>query len=188
MIIRELLLIIAIWGLFIVEAQSQLKTARVGVLVPGSEASARVYLDGLRQGLREQGLILGESVSLEFRYANGRPERLRSLADELVISDVDLIFTGSDQAAWAVKRATDKIPIVAVTCDALASGLVTNLARPGGNMTGVTCINSDLDGKRVELIKESVRSLPRIAVILNPDDSRMAAEFRAAELAAKANS
>ena len=148
----------------------------------------RVYLEGLRQGLREQGLTSGESVSLEFRFANGQPERLRSLADDLVASGVDLIFTGSDQAAWAVKQATDKIPIVAVTCDALASGLVTNLARPDGNMTGVTCINSDLDGKRVELIKESVRSLSRIAVILNPDDRRMAAEFSAAELAAKANS
>ena len=136
----------------------------------------------------QHGLIEGRGVLVEVRYAAGQIDRLSSIAVELAKSGVDLIFTGGDQGAWAVKRATDKIPIVAVTCDALAAELVTNLARPDGNLTGVTCINSDLSGKRVELIKESIPSLSRLGAVLNPDDKRMAAELKEAERAAKASS
>jgi ABC-type uncharacterized transport system substrate-binding protein len=103
-------------------------------------------------------------------------------------SGVDLIFTSGDQAGKAAKQATGKIPIVAVTCDALAAGLVTNLRRPGENLTGVTCINADLDGKRVELLKEVLPSLDRLAVVLNPEDRRSVAELKEVELAAKASS
>jgi putative tryptophan/tyrosine transport system substrate-binding protein len=170
------------------QAQDQSKIARVGLLIPGSETTSRPYLEGLRQGLAERGLSEGKSLSLEFRYANGRIDELRSLADGLITSGVDLIFTGGDQAALAATRATDKIPIVVVACDALAAGLVTNLPRPGRNLTGVTCINADLEGKRVELIKEAIPSISRIGAVLDPRDKRMTAELEEAKLSAKANS
>jgi ABC-type uncharacterized transport system substrate-binding protein len=188
--IRLALPVITILGLSVtyLGAQDRPKIARIGVLMSGSEASSGVFLDGLRQGLREHGLIEGKGILLEVRYAAGQIDRLHPIALDLVKSGVDLIFTGGDQGAWAAKRATDKIPIVSVTCDALAAELVTNLRRPGGNLTGVTCINSELSGKRVELIKESIPSLSRIGVVLNPDDKRMVAEFREAERAAQTRS
>jgi putative ABC transport system substrate-binding protein len=188
--IRLALLVIAVWGLSVTNlgAQDRSKTARIGALMSGSEGTSGDLLKGLRQGLTEQGLIEGKSVILEVRYAGGQIDRLHSIALDLIKSGVDLIFTGGDQGAWAAKRATDKVPIVSVTCDALAAELVTNLRRPGGNLTGVTCINSDLSGKRVELIKESIPSLSRLGVMLNPNDKRMAAELLEAERAAKVSS
>src|SRR5262245_43463077 len=182
MSIRKALLVAAICGLSALnlEAQSQElpKIPRIGLLIPGSEASSRVYFGGLQQGLNAHGLIEGKTIHLEVRYASGQIDRLGPLATELVTSGVDLIFTGGDQGAWAAKRSTKQLPIVAVTCDALASGLLTDLARPGGNFTGVTCINSDLSGKRVELMKETVPALLRLGAVFNPSDTRMAAELR----------
>jgi ABC-type uncharacterized transport system substrate-binding protein len=163
------------------------KPARIAMLLPGSEASSG-YLKGFYQGLAGQGLIDGKNVSLELHYANGRIDQLPALAAELAASGVDLIFTSGDNAAKAAKQATDRIPIVAVTCDALAAGLVTNLSRPGGNLTGVTCINADLDGKRVEIIREILVSLTKLGVVLNPDDKRSQSELKEIELAAKTSS
>ena len=185
---RILVLVFAIWAgaTTDLEAQDGSKTARIGLLVAGSESSSRDYLEGLRQGLREQALVEGKNVQLEARYANGRADLLKSLAVELANSGIDLIHAGGDQAASAAKQATDKVPIVAVTCDALAAGLVANLRKPGGNLTGVTCINSDLSGKRVELLKETIPSLVRLGALLNPNDHRMAAELKEAERTARA--
>jgi putative ABC transport system substrate-binding protein len=184
-----LLFCLALFGICIAsaEAQERLKSGRIGLLLPGSETSS-TYLKGLHEGLAEQGLIDGKNVSLEFHYANGRIDQLPSLAAELARSGVDLIFTSGDQAAKAARQATDRIPIVAVTCDALAAGLVNNLSRPGANLTGVTCINSDLDGKRVELIRELLPSISRLGVVVNPDDRRSVAELKEVDLAAKASS
>ena len=126
------------------------------------------------------------TVSFEYRFAEGRLERLRPLADELVRAKVDLIFVGGDQAITAVKQATSLVPIVMVACDALSAGLVTNLARPGGNLTGVTCINSDLAAKRLEILREVFPNLARAGVILNPDDRRMQAELLETEKAGRA--
>jgi putative ABC transport system substrate-binding protein len=187
---QKLFLVVAVLGVLInnLEAQDRARTARIGLLVAGSESSSRDFLEGLRHGLQEQGLIEGKNIRLEARYASGRIDLLRSLAIEMASSGVDLIHVGGDQASSAAKQATDKTPIVAVTCDALAAGLVTNLRRPGENLTGVTCINSDLSGKRVELMKESVPSLARLGALLNPNDKRMVSELKEAELTAKAAS
>ena len=187
--IRLLLLAVAICATFVAgsKAGERTKPARIGMLLPGSEASS-AYLKGLYQGLAEQGLLEGKNISLEIRYANGRIDQLPSLAAELAGSSVDLIFTSGDQAGKAAKQATSTIPIVAVTCDALAAGLVTNLRRPGENLTGVTCINADLDGKRVELIREVLPSISRLGVVFNPDDKRSVAELKEVELAARASS
>ncbi len=167
--------------------QQRAKLTRVGMLLPGSEASSG-YLKGLYQGLAEQGLVEGRNILLEIKYANGRIDQLPSMAAQIAESGVDLIFASGDQAAKAVKQATDRIPIVVVTCDALAAGLVTNLRRPGGNLTGVTCINADLDGKRVELIREMIPSLSRLGVVFNADDMRSMAELREIETASRTSS
>jgi len=148
-------------------AEDRAKHARIGMLLPGSTASS-AYLKGLYQGLADQGLVEGKNISFDVRFANGRIDQLPKLAAELAGSGVDLIFTSGDQAGKAAKQATSSIPIVAVTCDALAAGLVTNLRRPGENLTGVTCINADLDGKRVELIREIMPSIAKLGVVLNP--------------------
>ena len=186
--VRLLLLAVAICATFVTgsKAEERTKPARIGMLLPGSEASS-AYLKGLYQGLAEQGLIEGKNISLEIRYANGRIDQLPSLAGELAGSGVDLIFSSGDEAGKAAKQATSTIPIVAVTCDALAAGLVSNLRRPGENLTGVTCINADLDGKRVELIGEVLPSISRLGVLVS-DDKRSVAELKEVELAAKASS
>lgn len=161
------------------EAQEQRKLPRIGVLMSGSEASSRLILDSLRKGLADLGIAEGTGVVLDIKYAEGRMDRLDPLAVELVKSGPQLLFAGGDQGVSAVKRAAaGRLPIVAVTCDALAAGLVTNLGRPGENLTGVTCINADLAAKRVELMKEFAPSLSRLGVALDPGDKRMVSELR----------
>jgi putative ABC transport system substrate-binding protein len=165
--------------------QERGKLPRIGVLMTGSEASSRIQLDGLRKGLAAAGIAEGKGVVLDIRYAEGKVDRLDPLAADLVKSRPDVLFTGGDQGASAVKRAAaGKLPIVAVTCDALASGLVTNLARPGENLTGVTCINADLAAKRVEIMKDLIPSLSRLGIALDLNDKRMVSELRESERAA----
>jgi putative ABC transport system substrate-binding protein len=158
-------------------SQDQRKT-RIGVVGSGSAAaSMKDFIDGLRQGLAAVGLVEDRNIILDIRYAQGRVDQLNSIATDLTSSGSGILFAGGDQAASAAQRATKTVPIVAVTCDALAAGLVTNLARPGGNLTGVTCINSDLSGKRVELLREAAPAASVIGVTLDPADRRMVAEF-----------
>jgi putative ABC transport system substrate-binding protein len=160
------------------------KLPRIGVLMTGSEASSRIQLDGLRKGLAAAGLAEGSGVVLDIKYADGKVDRLNPLAGDLVKSRPNVLFTGGDQGASAVKRAAaGQLPIVAVTCDALAAGLVTNLARPGENLTGVTCINADLAAKRVEIMKDLTPSLSRLGIALNLSDKRMVSELRESERA-----
>ena len=162
-----------------VEAQEQRKLPRIGVLMTGSEASSRIQLDGLRKGLADAGIAEGSGAVLDIKYADGKVDQLAPLAADLVKSRPDVLFTGGDQGASAVKRAAaGQMPIVAVTCDALAAGLVSNLARPGENLTGVTCINADLAAKRVEIMKDLTPSLSRLGIALNLSDKRMVSELR----------
>jgi putative ABC transport system substrate-binding protein len=170
------------------DALELVRIARIGVLMPGSEASAKQYVDGLRQGLARSGLVEGKDVAIDYRYASGAIEKLDAMAGELARSNVALIFAGGDQGAAAARRATVEIPIITVACDALAAGLVSNLSRPGSNLTGVTCINSDLAGKRVEILRETLIRLDGLGVVLNPDDKRMLAEFTESERAASVTS
>jgi putative ABC transport system substrate-binding protein len=164
--------------------QERRKLPRIGVLMSGSEASSRIQLDGLRKGLTAAGIAEGSGVVLDIKYADGKVDRLDPLAVELVKSRPDVLFTGGDQGASAVKRAAaSQLPIVAVTCDALAAGLITNLARPGENLTGVTCINADLAAKRVEIMKDLTPSLSRLGIALNLSDKRMVSELRESERA-----
>jgi hypothetical protein len=125
-------------------------------------------LDAFRQGLRDLGWTEGQNIAFEYRFAEGQLERLSTLAGELVRLKVDVILAGSTPGALAAKDATGTIPIVMViTGEPVASGLVASLARPGGNLTGVTALGQALSGKRLELLKEAVPGVTRVAVLAN---------------------
>jgi len=153
----------------IAEAQHQAKVAKIGWLGlrTGSEGEAGGRGRTLRI-LRERGYIEGKNIVFEYRTAENKPDRLPSIADELVGLKVDAIVAFSSFAAFAAKNATRTIPIVfLLTVDPVAAGLVDSLARPGGNITGFTTMGSELVGKRLELLKETVPKLSRVAVLWN---------------------
>ncbi len=145
-----------------VEAQGA-KVLRIGVLRAGTAPDPGV--EGFRQGLRELGYVEGQNVVIEYRWAEGKPDRLSALAAELVRLKVDVIVTGGQQATRAAASATSAIPIVTGTGGIPATDLVASLARPGGNVTGLTLINAELSAKRVALLKEALPSISRVAVL-----------------------
>ena len=139
------------------------KLWRIGVLSPGCHPPS-VALNLLLQELRTLGYVEGENIAIEWRYSEGQAERFADLAAELVALKVDIILTMSTPAALAAKQATQTIPIVMVyVADPLGTGLVPSLARPGGNLTGVSDMATDLSGKRLELLKEAIPTLSRVA-------------------------
>jgi putative ABC transport system substrate-binding protein len=141
------------------------KTARVGVLLP-SDDSTTAFLPAFRQGLRDLGYVEGRMVSLEVRSANGRTDRLPSLARELVRMKVDVLVTITSPGVRAAREATSTIPIVAgAVDDAVEQGFVASLAHPGGNVTGVSWLNTELSAKRLELLKEALPEVTRVAVL-----------------------
>jgi putative ABC transport system substrate-binding protein len=121
-----------------------------------------------RQGLRDLGYVDGQNVKLEFRSAQGHPDRLPGLAEELVKRNADVIFAPNVLGAQALRRATSTTPIVVALIDPVASGLVTNLSRPGGNVTGLSSMTAELLAKRLQLLKETIPGLERVAVLWNP--------------------
>ncbi len=141
------------------------KTARVGVLLP-SDDSTTVFLPAFRLGLHDLGYVEGRTVSLEMRSANGRTDRLPSLARELVQMKVDVLVTITSPGVRAAREATSTIPIVAgAVDDAVEQGFVASLAHPGGNVTGVSWLNTELSAKRLELLKEAIPEVTRVAVL-----------------------
>lgn len=152
------------------EAQDTGKIPRIGFLFFGSPGPSR-ELDAFRQGLRELGYNEGQNIVIEYRFASGRVERLPDLATELARLKPDVLVTPGTPASLAAKQVTSAIPIVfAGVADAVGAGLVTNLARPGGNITGLTGISAELGGKRLELLKEIAPKASRVAVLYNPAD------------------
>ncbi len=153
----------------IAEAQQPAKVPRIGYLVPGSASTSRSSVDGFRQGLRDLGYVEGKNIVIEYRYAEGRDDRVRDLAADLVRLKVDIIVTSSTIAVGAAKELTGTIPIVMTgTGDPVATGLVANLARPGGNVTGLSAVSSDLSTKQLELVREIVPRIRRVAVLFDP--------------------
>jgi ABC-type uncharacterized transport system substrate-binding protein len=139
-----------------------------------------------RKGLAEHGYVGGQNIRVEYRYAQGKDERLAELAAELVSLKVDVIVATGSQVTHAAKRATKTIPITfAVTADPLADGFVVSLARPGGNITGLSALQSELAGKRLELMKEVIPRMSRAAVLLNPNNSGNTPAIKEAEAVAK---
>ncbi|HEX7216466.1 MAG TPA: ABC transporter substrate-binding protein [Methylomirabilota bacterium] len=152
------------------------KVPRVGVLANGS-AAASPALDAFRKGLRDLGHVEGQNIAVEIRWAEGRFERLPELAAELVRWKPDVLVAAGPYGVQAARRATTTIPMVVVSCDA-AEAIVEHIARPSGNITGVTCMSSDLTPKRLQLLKEAVPSIRRLAVLYNPFDPNKADEVR----------
>lgn len=166
----------------VAEAQQPVKFPRIGYLAYPSPPPDNAFL----QGLRDLGYIERKNIAIEYGFADGKQERLAGLAAELIGLKVDVIVTVGLPAAVAAKRATLIVPIVmALISDPVGAGLVASLARPGGNVTGLSTASLDLSGKRLELLKETMPKVSRIAVLYDPDDPAKIAEFKETEVAAR---
>jgi putative ABC transport system substrate-binding protein len=171
---------------FSTEAQQSAKVPRVGYLSPSSASLQKHLVEALQQGLRVLGWVEGQNIAIEYRWAEGKYERLSDLAVELVRVRVDVIYANSGPAALAAKRATSTVPIVFETLgDPVSAGLVASLARPGGNLTGVSGLGPELSGKQIELLKEVAPRLTRVAVLTNPSNKMATAALRETEIAAR---
>jgi putative ABC transport system substrate-binding protein len=154
---------------FPAEAQQAKKMARIGFLFVGS-SDQQPHLEAFRRGLRELGYVEGKNITAEYRYAEGNTDRLAELAAELVQLQVDVIVTTTALGAQAAGKVTQTIPIIMTTSgDPVGTGLVTSLARPGRNITGLTVLAPQLSGKRMELLNESFPRVKRVAVLWNPN-------------------
>jgi putative ABC transport system substrate-binding protein len=168
------------------EAQ-QPKVPRIGALLSGSSSTTTHYIEAFRQGLRELGYVEGQNIAVEYRWAEGRSDRFPDLAADLVRAKVSLIFAWGTTAVTAAKRATGTIPIVFVGVgDPVGTGVVASLARPGGNITGLTNISAELSSKHLELLKEIVPGLTRAAVLRNPINPASTSQLRETQSAAQA--
>jgi putative tryptophan/tyrosine transport system substrate-binding protein len=160
----------AAWS-FAARAQQVAKVPRIGYMVTGSLASPEqgALVESFRQGLRERGYVEGRNIVIEYRAADGKIERFTELAADLVRLNLDLIVANNTPAALAAKQATTTIPIVVpVMGDPVRDGLVASLARPGGNITGLTFLGPELATKRLELLKQAVPGTSRVAGLLHP--------------------
>ena len=148
------------------EAQQPARIPRIGILIASSASFSSARVEAFRQRLRELGYVEGKNIVIEYRYAEGKLERLPDLAAELVRLKVDVIVTAGARLHLAAKKASATIPIVfAAAADPVGSGLVSSLARPGGNITGLSLMAPDLDGKRLELLKEAFPKVARVAFL-----------------------
>ena len=164
-----------------VTAQPRRTVPRVGILTPAAEASTPLW-EAFRQGLRDLGYVEGTNIVLEYRFAAGQNERLPALAAELVHLQVDLMVTNNPAGAQAAKDATETIPIVTATG---GHHVVASLARPGGNITGLTLMAPELASKRLELLKEALPHVSRVAVLQNAGNPVSPDELREVEAAAR---
>ena len=174
-----LLLTVFLPTLSFADAQQSMKAPRVGLLLQGTSTSLMTRLEGFQQGLRERGYVEGKNIALEQRFDDDREERLPALAADLVRLRVDIIVAAATPAVKAAKQATATVPIIIVhSADPVALGLVTSLARPGGNVTGLSSASPDYSGKQLELLKEAVPKLSRIAILWNAANPGTAIAFR----------
>jgi putative ABC transport system substrate-binding protein len=170
------------------EAQQAARIPRIGILVASSASSYSTRVGAFRQRLREVGYVEGKNITIEYRFAEGKLERLPDLAAELVRLKVDVIVTATGgRDTLAAKNASPTIPIVfATAADPVGTGLVSSLARPGGNITGLSQMSPDLDGKRLELLKEAFPKVSRVAFLWVPGGTRGNLPLTDMEPAAKA--
>lgn len=169
-----------------VQAQAPAKFAHIGLLSPFSPSASEPWHRALRQSLRDAGWIEGRNLRIEYRYAEGNNERLPGLAAELVRLKVDLIVASVTTDALVAARATKDIPIVGAGFgDPVAIGLVENLARPGGNITGLSQVTPEMGGKRLELLKEIVPGLARVAVLWNSQSPASTLNWKEIQLPAQ---
>ena len=170
----------------VAEGQQAEKVYRIGYLGNASASAQAKRVESLRAGLRDLGYVEGKNIVIEFRWAEGRYDRLPDLAAELVRLKVDVLVTSGTPGSLAAKQTTTTIPIVMTgSGDAVATGLVASLARPGGNITGSTDSVPELMAKRLELLKEIMPRTRRVAVLVNPDNSSTGPGFKAMESTAR---
>jgi putative ABC transport system substrate-binding protein len=170
----------------IAEAQPAQRLCRVGYLATAPPSATQHLLEAFRAGLREHGYVEGQNLVMEFRWVEGTSHRFDELADELVHAKVDLILAWGTPAAKAAKQATSTIPLVMVGIgDPVGAGLVASIARPGGNMTGLTNIDADLAAKRLELLTKVVPQLSQVAVLMNPTNPSCWLQLRETQAAAR---
>jgi putative tryptophan/tyrosine transport system substrate-binding protein len=170
-----------------IEAQEAGKKARIGVLLlpPRAEAGG-TYIRALREGLRELGYVEGQNLLLEIRSAEGRPDLLPALAAEILTTRPDVLVTSGSEAILTLKRATGVVPIIMATVmDPVALGIAGSLAHPGGNLTGLAIMSLDLTAKRLQLLKEAVPRLSRVAVLWNPANPGNVLQLREVETASQ---
>ena len=168
------------------EAQQAARIPRIGVLHPGAPATSSHFAAAFTEGLRELGYLEGQNIVVERRFGEAKAERLSDIAAELVRLKVDVIVTSTDPGIAAVKRQTQLIPIVmANSTDPVGTGFVASLARPGGNVTGLSSVSPELSAKRLELLKEAVPKLSRVAIVWNPDVRGAVLEYKETESAAR---
>ena len=169
------------------EAQPAGKVSRIGYLSPLSPAADATRREGFRQGLEELGYREGQNIAVEYRWAEGRLDRQDELAAELVRLKVDVIIAaGGHHTVRAAKKSTASIPIVmTIGPDSVAGGLVASLARPGGNVTGLNTLTSELAAKRLELLRDVLPGIQRVAVLWNPAVPDRAIELKNTQLAAR---
>ena len=166
------------------EAQEAKKVPRIGILFIGSRNQP--HLESFKQGLQERGYTEGKNIAFEYRYAEGRQDQLPELAAELVQLKVDVIVVTADISAEAATQATKTIPIVVTTGDPVAWGLAESLAKPGGNDTGLSAVIADLSGKRVEILRETLPKMTRLATLWDPSVRLAGPVFKETSLAAQA--
>jgi putative ABC transport system substrate-binding protein len=169
---------------FTAEAQQTKKVPRVGILFIGSRNQP--HLEAFKQGLRERGYTEDKNIVLEYRYAEGSYNRLPELAAELVRDKVDVIVTTASVSALAARAVTKTIPIVMTSGNPLESGLAASLAKPGGNVTGLTVMRAEMSGKRVEILKETLPKMRRAAVLWAPGQSEAVRGFKETQEALQA--
>jgi putative ABC transport system substrate-binding protein len=151
------------------QAQHAAHVPRLGLLMPGSASGYASRLEAFRHGLRDLGYVEGRTITLEYRFAEGQADRLPALVAELVQLPVDVLVVDGTVALRPAQHATTTIPIVMVAGDPVGAGFVASLARPGGNITGLSMMIPELIGKRLEFLKEAVRTLSRVAVLRHRD-------------------
>src|SRR5262245_403828 len=166
------------------EAQQAGKVYRIGFLRSGPPPES--YIAGLQQGLREQGYVPGQNVVIEVRATDGSVDQLPGLAEELIRLRVDVVVASAAPAAMAAKRTTVSVPVIFVgVVDPVELGLISSLAHPGGNITGLATSAADLAGKRLELLREIVPRLRRVAVVWHPGNPSNPIQLRGAQAAAR---
>jgi putative tryptophan/tyrosine transport system substrate-binding protein len=169
------------------EAQQSGKTARIGFLGNSTPALEENLIGPFREGLRDLGYIEGKNIVIEWRWAEGKYERFPELIAELIASKVDLLVTAGTPATIAVKKATTTLPLVMIAVgDPVGTGLIASLPHPGGNLTGLTSISPELDGKRLELLREVIPKISHVAVLWNPTSPLQVVAERETQAAAQA--
>jgi putative ABC transport system substrate-binding protein len=168
---------------FPVEAQQPKKIPRIGFMMPGSQSTYAIRIEAFQNGLRELGYIEGENIAVEWRFAEGKSDRYLDLAADLVRLEVNVIVATTTPVIVAARKATKTIPIVmAASADPVGTGLVVSLARPGGNITGLSMLGPESDGKALEVLQETLPKLARVGFLWDPANAGMASRLRTLEI------